>query len=154
MICSMLAFDWKRQTRDFQRDDFEVEAFIVRIVEEFRQLVTTWVERRDSALLLRYEDLITDPHGSLRRVAEYAGIDASAPVIERMVEIGRLDDDMARAHRTTDNGQRSVGRYRYDMNEDLRGLCLEIGGDLLSRLGYATEPYGARHADGVAPVRA
>ena len=154
MICSMLAFDWKRQTRDFQRDDVEVEAFIVRIVEEFRQLVTTWVERRDSALLLRYEDLMTDPQASLRRVAEYAGIDASAGVIGRMVEMGRLDDETTRAHRTSDNGRQSVGRYRYDMNEDLRGLCLEIGGDLLSRLGYATEPYGASHADGVAPARA
>ena len=123
-------------------------------MEEFRQLVAAWAERRDSALLLRYEDLIAEPQASLRRVAEYAGIDASAAVIERMIETTSRDDETTRAHRTTDNGSRSVGRYRYDMNEDLRGLCLEIGGDLLSRLGYATEPQGTTHADGFAPVRA
>jgi Sulfotransferase family len=154
MICSMLAFDWKRQSRNFQRDDFDVDAFAFRIVEDYRQLLATWDERRDTALLLRYEDLIADPHASLRGVAEYAGIDASPAVIARMVEASRVDDEATRAHRTTDNGPRSVGRYRYDMNEDLRGLCLEIGADLLSRLGYATEPDGANHADRFRTVRA
>ena len=153
MICSMLAFDRKRRTRVFQRDDYDDEAFIIRIVDEVRQLVATWAERRRSALLLRYEDLIADPHQHLRRVAEYAGIDASPAAIERMVDARRLNDEATRAHRTTNDGPQSVGRYRYDMNENLRGLCLEIGGDLLSRLGYATEPHGASHADGLAPVR-
>ena len=153
MICSMLAFDGKRQTRDFQRDDLDVEAFAVRTVEEFRQLVAVRTERRGSALLLRYEDLIAEPHASLRRVAEYTGIDASPAAIERMVEVSRLDDETTRAHRTSDNGPRSIGRYRYDMNEDLRGLCQEIGGDLLSRLGYASGRAGAGHTEGLAPVR-
>jgi len=144
MICSMLAFDWKRQQRNFQRDDFDLEAFTIRIVDDFRRLEATWLERRDLALLLRYEDLITDPHASMRQVADYAGIDASPDVIERMVESGRRDDETIRAHRTTDNGPRSVGRHRYDMNEDLRGFCLEIGADLLARLGYDTDDAPAR----------
>ena len=154
MICSMLAFDWKRQTRDFQRDDAGVEAFAIRIVEEFRQLVAALNERRTSALLLRYEDLIADPRASLWRVAEYAGIDASPAVIDRMVEAGRLDDETTRAHRTTASGPQSVGRYRYDMNEDLRRLCREIGADLLSRLGYETDLAGASQTDGAARLRA
>ena len=153
MICSMLAFDSRRQTRDFQRDDSGVEAFTVRIVDEFRQLVAARTERRGSALLLRYEDLIAEPHASLRRVAEYAGIDASPPVVERMVEASRVDDAATRAHRTSDSGPRSVGRYRDDMNEELRGLCQEIGGDLLSRLGYAIGPAGAARMEGSAPAR-
>jgi hypothetical protein len=144
IICSMLAFDRKRQSLDFQRDDAGVEAFTLRIADEYGQLAAMWAERQASALLLRYEDLIREPQASLRRVAEYAGIDASPAVIERMVETSRLDDDTTRGHRTTDNGPQSIGRYRYDMNEDLRALCLEIGADPLSRLGYATD---------VAPVR-
>jgi hypothetical protein len=139
VICSMLAFDDKRQSRNFQREDADIEAFTLRIVEEYRQLAAMWAERHTSALLLRYEDLIAEPHASLRRVAEYAGIDASPDVIERMAGTLRVDDDTTRAHRTTDNGPRSIGRYRYDMNEDLRALCLELGADLLSRLGYATD---------------
>ena len=66
----------------------------------------------------------------------------------------RLDDDTTRAHRTTDNGLRSIGRYRDDMNDDLRALCLEIGADLLSRFGYATNAYGGHRADDAASVRA
>jgi hypothetical protein len=154
MICSMLAFDGKRRTRDFQRDDIGADAFVVRVVEEFRQLLAALNERRASALLVRYEDLVAEPHATLRRIAEYAGVDASPDVIERMIEATRMDDEATRAHRTTDNGPGSVGRYRYDMNEDLRGLCQAIGGDLLSRLGYASEPTGASHRNGAVSVRA
>ena len=153
ILCSMLAFDRKRQSLNFQRDDADVEAFTLRIADEYRQLVAMWAERQASALLLRYEDLIAEPHASLRRVAEYAGIDASPAVIDRMAETLRLDDVTTRAHRTTDNGPRSIGRYRHDMNEDLRALCLEIGADLLSQFGYAADAHGRHRTDGVAPVR-
>lgn len=151
IICSMLAFDRKRQSLNFQGDDADVEAFTLRIVEEYRQLAAMWDERQGSALLLRYEDLITEPRASLQRVAEYAGIDASPALIERMAGTARLDDDTSRAHRTTDSGPRSIGRYRYDMTEDLRALCLEIGADLLSRFGYPS--HGSILAEGLAPVR-
>jgi sulfotransferase family protein len=153
IICSMLAFDRKRDSRNFQGDDVEVEAFTLRIVAEYRQLVTIWAERHGSALLLRYEDLIADPQGSLRRIAEYAGIDASPSLIERMADTLRLDDDTSRAHRTTDNGARSIGRYRDDMTDDLRAFCLEIGADVLSEFGYTHERHGATHALGVTPLR-
>ena len=152
VICSMLAFDRKRQSLNFQRDDADDEAFTLRIVEEYRQLAAIWAERQASALLLRYEDLIEEPTASLRRVAEYAGIDASPAVIERMAETSRVDDDTTRAHRTTSDGPRSIGRYRDDMNEDLRALCLEIGADLLSRFGYATDARSRHHADGFEAV--
>src|SRR5262245_2417714 len=102
IICSMLAFDEKRQSRNFQREDADMEAFTFRIVEEYRQIAVMWAERQASALLLRYEDLIAEPLASLRRVAGHCGIDASPAVIERMAETLRLDDDQTRAHRTTD----------------------------------------------------
>jgi sulfotransferase family protein len=149
IICSMLAFDQKRQSRNFQRDDADVEAFTLRCIDDYRQLVAMWAERHESALLLRYEDLITEPEASLRRVAEYADIDASPAVIERMLATMRVDDDMTRAHRTSDSGPRSIGRYRHDMNEDLRALCLEIGADLLAPFGYATEAHAEPRAHSV-----
>jgi hypothetical protein len=154
IICSMLAFDGKRQSLNFQRDDADVETFTFRLVEEYRQLVSMWAERRASALLLRYEDLIAEPEQSLRRVAEYAGIDASPAVIARMADISRLDDDTTRAHRTTDSAPQSIGRYRQDMDEDLRALCLEIGADLLSPFGYPAGHRGTTHAGDVARGRA
>ena len=154
VICSMLAFDRKRQSLNFQRDDADdVEAFTCRIADEYGQLAAIWAERQASALLLRYEDLIREPQVSLSRVAEYAGIDPSPAVIGRMAATLGLDDDTTRGHRTTDNGPQSIGRYRDDMNEDLRALCLEIGADLLARFGYATEAHGRHRTDGVTPVR-
>ena len=46
IICSMLAFDRKRQSLNFQRDDADVEAFTFRIVDEYRQLAAMWAERQ------------------------------------------------------------------------------------------------------------
>lgn len=153
IICSMLAFDRKRQSLNFQRDDADVEAFTLRIADEYRQLAAIWTERERSALLLRYEDLIAGPHQSLRRVAEYAGIDASPAMIDRMAQTIRVDDDATRAHRTTGSGPQSIGRYRDDMNEDLRALCLDLGADVLRRFGYPTDAHGRDRTDAAAGVR-
>jgi sulfotransferase family protein len=139
MICSMMAFDGKRQRRDFQGDDRDGEAFVLRMVADYRRLLATWHERRHSALLLRYEDLIAEPYPSLRRVATYAGIDASPAVLERMVAASRTEGELTRAHRTTEDGQRSVGRHRLEMSEEMLRLCLEVGAEALTELGYATE---------------
>ena len=153
VICSMLAFDRKRQSSDFQRGDTDAEAFTLRIVDEYRQLAAIWAEREESALLLRYEDLIAEPHAALRRIADYAGLDASPAVIERMAATIHVDDDTTRAHRTTDSGPQSIGRYRHDMNENLRALCLEAGADVLQRFGYATDARGSDRTDAAAGVR-
>jgi hypothetical protein len=80
---------------------------------------------------------IAEPHQGLRRLSTHVGIDASPAVLERMVAAGRTEGGLTRAHRTTDDGPRSVGRHRYDMNEEMRGPCLEVGADLLTEL--ATE---------------
>ena len=99
----------KRQSLNFQRDDADVEAFTLRIVDEYpaaRGDVGRAAQRRRCCCATAI--LIAEPHASLRRVAEYAGIDASPAVIERMAETLRLDDYTTRAHRTTDNGPRSI----------------------------------------------
>jgi hypothetical protein len=152
LICSMLAIDRKRRMRTFQRDD-TVDAFIIRVVDEFRQLAAAWSERRHSALLVRYEDLITHPHMSLQRIAKYAGIDASPPVLEQMVAFRRVANQATLAHRTTNDGLLSVGRYRYDLDEHQIGLCHEVGGDLLPRLGYADEASANPSTEDLTPLR-
>ena len=86
--------------------------------------------------VLRYEDLIKNPQENLRRLLSYADLDSSPAIVERMVAAGAIDSCERRAHRTTEHGLRSVGRYRRDMNDDTIGYCLEMGADLLSTLGY------------------
>jgi hypothetical protein len=63
------------------------------------------------AHLLRYEDLVADPHDCLRRLTASAGIDDSPAVIERMVAAGRAESVQTRAHRTTEHASRSIRRY-------------------------------------------
>ena len=43
----MLAFDRKRQSLNFQRDDVDDESFTIRIVDEYRQLAAMWRYRTE-----------------------------------------------------------------------------------------------------------
>lgn len=138
MFCSMTAFDAKRNQNDFQRQDADMETFLVRMVRDFRRLVLNWEERRESALLVRYEDLIGAPEETLRRVTAYAGIDSSPETLASMMAAADAEPDQVLAHRTTATWAQSINRYRREMSPALRERSLELGGDLLTKLGYET----------------
>jgi len=136
MFCSMTAFDAKRNQNDFRREDTDMETFLVRMIRDFRRLVMSWEERRETALLVRYEDLILAPEETLRSIATYTGIESGPEMLASMMAAGDLETDQVLAHRTTATGAESIKRYRNDMSPALSELSLELGGDLLSKLGY------------------
>jgi hypothetical protein len=70
-----------------------------------------------------------------------------------MVAFRRVANQATLAHRTTNDGILSVGRYRYDLDEHQIDLCHEVGGDLLPRLGYAGEASANPSTEDVTPVR-
>jgi hypothetical protein len=136
MICSMKAFDAKRKNVNFQRDDATAQDFARRIILDFGRLVAAWRERRESAFLLRYEDLVAEPRVWLRRLTDYAGIDSSDAAIDRMIAAATVETAESRAHKTTASWAGSTGRYLRDMSPEMRRFCAEEGGEVLEVLGY------------------
>jgi hypothetical protein len=139
MFCSMTAFDAKRNQHDFQRGDADMDVFLARLVRDFRWLVSNWEERCESALLVRYEDLVGATEETLRDIAEYVGIDSSPASLTSMIAAADAEPDQVLAHRTTATWKQSINRYRREMSPALRERSLELGGDLLTKLGYDAE---------------
>ncbi len=136
MCCSFISFDAKRQQTDFTKDDSSPAELLSRIVADYRRLVLSWEERQEVSLMIRYEDLLRDPGRTIDRIVAYAGIESSPSIITSMTSKSESQSELASAHRTTETWSRSIGRYRNDMTPELRARALELGADLLEKLGY------------------
>ncbi len=90
---------------------------------------------------LRYEHLIADPEGVLRRVCDFLGEDYDPAML-----------DPSRTKHETPTGQvlnnpgassavvgRSIGRWRRDLTPDERAEFVDRAGELLIALGYAED---------------
>lgn len=119
----------------------------VKTVNPPQRSATRWLEDtlrglafRDHprCLEVRYEQLVTDPEGELRRVCDFIG----EPYEARMLDPS--SDDQQRSGQNMNNARaaepisaRSVGRWVSDLRPDERSVFVDIAGELLIALGYA-----------------
>ena len=82
-------------------------------LEPFSLFLEKWtaVAEADGFLMVRYEDLLADPAGELKRIAEFYGVETEDDVIERTVE--RFDAARIKA-------RSSLGREQFFSNIKLR----------------------------------
>lgn len=106
-------------------------------------VLESWRRRRDSTLLVRYEDLMMRPRETLTAVLGYAGLDDGADQVEAMLEgAGRRLPGMDE-HRTSADAASSIGRWRRDLEPALVEACERAVGDALEAWGYAASGAGA-----------
>lgn len=115
------------------------------------QCARRWVEDVSAGLAfrghprvtdVRYEDLVFDPEGTMRRLLEFI----DEPWDPRVLDVDAGDPTSARAARMMNNrnaGERlspaSIGRWKRDMDHADRKDFARVGGELLIALGYATD---------------
>jgi hypothetical protein len=140
-ICSIYAVNEKRGRLSFGRERFSDDREHVQSVgRTYRRLLESWRASDGSALLVHYEDLVTDPAGTLASILDNLGIDSSPATVRRM-----LSDEAARrgvhmqGHGTAATPAESVGRWRRDLPEALRPAVLEHCGRELEAFGYSLD---------------
>lgn len=138
VFTSMLAFNAKRGYaafgREYASDDHE---FLKRLTADVDALASSWVERRDRALVVRYEELVEDPASSLEKVFEYLGLETSRPEVDAIVtDAYELLETTLRQHRTTPEATASQGRWLRDLEPPLQQACTEAFEDALREFGY------------------
>jgi hypothetical protein len=111
-----------------------------------RGLVSAWRERGERAHLVRYEDLVADPGGSMAGLCDYLGVDASAATVESVIAHGAApvldlpgssyEPSELDAHRTTPDLAASVGRFRDEADREFLMACEEAFGEALAEFGY------------------
>ncbi len=139
-LASVIDFNRRRGYEAFGRADFDSdEAFVrekVRI--DAMTLLEAWRARRDRALLVRYEDMVLEPHETAATILEYLGLASDAGSVTSMIEGSRLPDEQTAPHRTTVDAAASIGRWRHDLDGALQRVCAEALGEMLREFGYST----------------
>ncbi len=121
LVCSYRAF-WKRTLAE------AVEL----IGTQFIELAERVRAAEPDTLLVRYEDLILDPAGTLGRI--YAFLELEHGAAER----DEAEAAIFRQHGTSGSPQESIGRWRQELTAEEITACDTSFGPLLPVFGYAT----------------
>jgi hypothetical protein len=133
MICSWLSYGERRGVRDPNQSDRDY-------VRSWGDAVTTvlrhWERRSDHAHLLRYEDLVLAPHETVERLLGYLGLDATPAIVDLLVSNLSSKSPELEEHLTSESPAASVGRWKRDLDPELRSLCAEVFAAPLEAFGY------------------
>jgi hypothetical protein len=108
------------------------EAFVRSFASFTTNLVASWRRRSERAHLVRYEDLLGDPDGTVSALAGYLGIDPSDAMVK---SVGERTPE-SEGYRTAESAQASIGRWRRDLPDDLRHAAEETFAPALAEFGY------------------
>ena len=139
MLSSIFAYNERRQFPFFNRHLAEDDVDYVRrfIGPDVMMLKDAYEQRADSAHLVRYEDLITDPRPTLRRCSPTwiwtTPTSRSTPCWARTAGF-RWTATRSIARRRS--AEKSIGRWREDLDGELIAECNEGFGSALERFGY------------------
>jgi hypothetical protein len=140
LICSVFAFNEKRQTVDFGREKVATdEEYVSYTGSAAGLLLDAWKSRRGVAELVRYEDLVTRPAETVERLLAYLELDCEPELVEAMLGAA-FDHPEADGHRTTPTAEASIGRWRRELPRSLQPAVREALAEALSEFGY--EPDG------------
>jgi hypothetical protein len=132
MACSMLAAT--RPADVTLRGDAD---FILSLVPALARLIAYTHERADSALVVRYEDLISRPAQSFERIFEHLGLKCTRKRLRAIVEEVGTETPELIAHRTSANPAMSVARHTTDLDADALAAAQECFRPALDAFGYA-----------------
>ena len=84
-----------------------------------------WVKEKD-ILMVRYEDMLREYDGEVRRLLGFLNLDGSRPEIQKVIE----------AHRATPERQARINRFREIYSAEQQQLLVEKMGASIARMGY------------------
>jgi hypothetical protein len=137
MVSSILAFNRKRGVRGFGEGSADGPLdYVDRLAGWAEGLVRRLDRRRAQSHVLRYEDLVRDPRAALTALLEYLGVDAREPAVGAMVASLHTEMPELAQHTTSPDAEGSIGRWRSDLDEELKRACERSFGPALAAFGY------------------
>ena len=102
------------------------------------QLIPRWKAWRScpSVLITRYEDLMADTCGQLRRLVNHLELEVSDEVIEQVLGRYRKDEQGRSVKKHPFLNKAVVGRYREVMSLEEQALCRRHLAPYLEKMGY------------------
>jgi len=120
LVCSYRAF-WKRTPAEA----------VSLIRAQFNDLVERVSAGDPDTLLVRYEDLVLDPRGTLGGIYTFLGLEHGA------AEQDEAEAATFRKHGTSGSPEESIGRWRQELSAEEIAECATTFGAVLPVFGYA-----------------
>jgi len=137
MICSILAYNEKRQSLTFGREGVDSdEEFVAWIRDVAVEMLGYYRRRSPGAHLVRYEDLIVQPEATLTEVLDWLGVPSDSVVTSTTLASASRETPNMAGHRTAGDAERSVGRWSRDLPPSLRARSNELLENVLAGFGY------------------
>jgi hypothetical protein len=136
-VCSMLAFNAKRNQQDFGRAFVNTdEEFVWLIRLEALRLLRTWQSRASAALLVHYEDLILNPTTTMQSICAYLDLPIGDADLSALLHQAHITDPALTQHRTSASARDSIGQWAQALSPSLRQICAEAFDDIHASFGY------------------
>jgi hypothetical protein len=147
LLASRLAFNRKTGVSQFGLDGSESTEDYVRgtMRREIEDLRETWNALAGEAMLLRYEDLITEPHATAQKLFAHTQLDADDQTVADVLGRARESRPERQAgHKTSGDDTASIDRWQRDLPADVQQACAETFAESLAAFGYeaGTRPAG------------
>ena len=139
MLCSIFAFNKKRETVQFGREEYttDKEYVIQHVGPAVENMRRSWRKRKKDSILVRYEDLILHTEKEIKRIFQYIGIDFSDDVVGKTrFQAERKMPEAQKAHMTSTLAEKSIGRYRNELTGEMTELCGRVFEKALKCFGY------------------
>lgn len=135
MIASMLAYNARKGSGDFGRDRAgSDDAWLDYLRQNFAVLRSAWRERGEPGSLVRYEDLVADPHAVMGPLLARLGLDATDSTVAEVVNAAGAPE--LSGHGSSASPVASVGRWEQDLSPEMQEKVSARFGDLLRDFGY------------------
>jgi hypothetical protein len=123
-----------------------IDGWIQNSLPGFCQWVDRWHEVRDPerSIAIRYEDILSEPHTTLRRILELYELPATDDQIDEMVERNRFDKlsggrEVGQEQKNSFFRKGKAGDWKNHFSEQHKAECKKVAGDWLIRYGYETD---------------
>lgn len=118
LLCSAMAF-W----------NFAAEEALTVLRSGLARLARIIRQAGADTLVIRYEDLLLDPVGSRRALADFIGL-------ERPIQVAETTGALFQRHGTAGNPAASIGRWKRDLAPDLTAACDAAFGTFMRDFNY------------------
>lgn len=137
VLCSMQAFNRQRGWDGFGRENCSSDSeHVDEVARRWLALYALYQREGARAIVLRYEDMVTDPAATLRTVFANLGLDAAPRLVAEIVRRASAPDGLRAGHATTASPFASIGRWRRDLAESHRRQLEAHVGPVLAAFGY------------------
>ena len=139
-LSSVFAWNERRGEGGFGHDDgmSRGEYLVKHVRADAEALLDRWRRRGEEAHLVRYEDLILNPQGTLAALFEHLEVRADEETVASVLDLAQASSAVLDTHRTVQDPAQTIGRWRRDLPKELAAECNELLAPVLGAFGYPT----------------